>query len=120
MICQYCGNEAKWVENKEIYGRNYGKSFMAWLCKPCDAYVGCHNNTKKPLGTMADKETREWRKKAHLSFDPFWKEKGYTRKSIYGKISDAMGEETHIAESDVEKCKKIIEWCNQTNRVGKY
>lgn len=55
MICPYCKRPAKWVENKEIYGKNYGKSYMMWLCKPCDAYVGCHNNTKEPLGTLANK-----------------------------------------------------------------
>lgn len=119
MICPYCHKEAEWVENKEVYGRNYGHSFMCWLCRACNAYVGCHQNSRRPLGTMANKETREWRMKAHLVFDPFWKEKGYTRKSIYGKISEAMGTEIHIAESNIEQCKKIIEWCRGINSPPK-
>jgi hypothetical protein len=24
MKCPYCGKKAEWVENKEIYGKNYG------------------------------------------------------------------------------------------------
>jgi len=108
MKCPYCGKQAEWVENKEIYGKNYGKSFMCWLCKNCDAYVGCHRNTKKPLGTMADKETREWRKKAHAIFDPFWKEWKMTRDEAYKMLETAMGKKTHIGESDIETCKIII------------
>ncbi len=81
---------------------------MMWLCKPCDAYVGCHNNTKEPLGTMANRLTREWRRKAHEVFDPLWKDKHYSRSGAYILLSRKMGKETHIAESDVETCKQII------------
>lgn len=108
MICPFCLNPAKWVENKEVYGRNYGKSIMMWLCKPCDAYVGCHNNTKKPLGTMANKETRKWRKKAHATFDPLWKSGKTTREKAYKFLKIQFGREVHIGESDIETCKRII------------
>ena len=109
MDCPYCHRPAKWVENKEIYGKNYGRSFMIWLCQPCNAYVGTHQNTKKPLGTMADRLTREWRKKAHEVFDPLWKEGHHSRDGAYILLSRKMGKETHIGESDVETCKKIIQ-----------
>ena len=111
MKCPYCNNEAQWTENKEIYGKNYGRSYMVYLCKPCDAYVGCHNNTRKPLGTMANKETRLWRNKAHVVFDPMWKMGVLSRDEAYKRLSKKMGKETHIAESDVETCKKIVEIC---------
>ena len=108
MNCPFCGNEAEWVENKAIYGRNYGKSFMCYLCKPCDAYVGCHQNTKKPLGTMANKELREWRNKTHAVIDPLWKSGKMRRGAVYIKLKEALGKEIHVGESDVETCKKII------------
>lgn len=108
MICPFCGIPAKWVENKAIYGKNFGRSFMMWLCKSCDAYVGCHNNTKEPLGTMANRLTREWRQKAHEVFDPLWKTGKHSRTMAYVILSRKMGKETHIGESDVETCKKII------------
>ena len=48
---------AEFVENKEVYGKNFGQSFMMWLCRRCDARVGVHkNNPEKPLGTMANNE----------------------------------------------------------------
>jgi len=111
MLCTYCLNQAEWVENKEIYGKNYGKSFMVWLCKPCDAYVGCHNNTKTPLGTLANRKTRDWRKKAHAIFDPIWKNKHIKRDRAYGFLRRRLGHEIHIGESDVNTCKIIIELC---------
>lgn len=113
MICPYCQNEADWVENKEIYGKNYGKSVMVWLCKPCDAYVGCHNNTRTPLGSMANRDTRTWRKKAHIAFDPIWKEKHLKRDRAYGFLRRRLGYEVHIGESDIEQCKRIIDVCEK-------
>jgi len=120
MICPYCNKQAKWVENKAIYGRNYGKSYMSWWCKPCDAYVGCHRNTRDPLGTMADRETRYWRQEAHAVFDPLWKSvfkrnsnKRLNRDAIYNTISNKFGYRVHIGESNVEQCKKIVEWCQK-------
>lgn len=110
MTCPYCNRPAQWVENKAIYGRNYGASYMCWLCKDCDAYVGCHKNTQVPLGTMANKELREWRSKAHKAFDPLWKSGEYSRKKAYSLLSAYMGYETHIGETNIEACKRIIEF----------
>ena len=108
MICPYCGNEAPWVENKVKYGRNYGKSYMCYYCEPCDAYVGCHENTRRPLGTMANKELRQLRIKAHVVVDWFWKFGGMTRKQTYAMLSERFGKEFHVGEADIEMCKKII------------
>lgn len=111
MICPYCGQEAEWVENKEVYGKNYGKSFMIWLCRKCDAYVGVHqNDPDRPLGTMADRELRKWRIKAHAVIDPMWQNKLKTRKEVYLMLQNAFGKEIHIGEADINTCKAIIEF----------
>lgn len=109
MICHYCNKEAPWVENKAKYGRNYGNSYMCYFCKDCDAYVGCHNNTKNPLGTMANAELREWRKKAHAHIDPLWKTGRLGRGEMYMWLKEKLGREIHIGESDIETCKQILE-----------
>ena len=109
MKCPYCTKEATWVENKVIYGRNYVKSYMAWWCGDCRAYVGCHQNTKKPLGTMANAELRQWRRNTHTVIDPLWKSGKYKRSNVYRMLSDAFHQEIHIGEADVEGCKAIIE-----------
>ena len=107
MKCPYCKKEAIWCENKEIYGRNYGKSYMCYLCKDCDAYVGTHNNSKKPLGTMANTELRSFRVLAHSKIDPLWKNGDMSRKDVYKMLKDKFGKEIHIGESDIETCKLI-------------
>lgn len=111
MNCPYCGKPAEWCENKEIYGRRFGSSYMCYLCRGCDAYVGCHENTKRPLGTMANAELRTWRRKAHAVIDPYWKGKAkHERGRIYGMLRRHFGKEIHVGESDVEQCKKIIDY----------
>ena len=118
MICPNCQKEAPWVENKEKYGRNYGKSFMCYFCKPCGTYVGCHNNTKKPLGTMADKETMEWRQKVHAKIDPLWKSGRMTRKEMYQMLQQKFGKEMHIGESDIDTCKHILSSLDKPLRIN--
>lgn len=114
MNCPYCDKVAIWTENKAIYGNNYGKSYMCYYCKPCDAYVGCHNNTRKPLGTMANAETREWRKTAHAAFDPIWKSGKMSRSKAYRILSKSLGKEIHIGEADIRTCQNIL------HAVGEY
>ncbi len=110
MKCTYCGREAEWVENKEVYGRNYGDSYMIWLCRPCDAYVGCHQNTRRPKGSFANKSLRSARREAHSVIDPLWQSGKYARKTVYKRLSEAFGgEEIHVGESDEKRCKEIIE-----------
>lgn len=111
VICPYCNKKAIWCENRAIYGRNYGRSYMCYLCKDCDAYVGCHNNTKKPLGTLANRDLRRWRMRAHAEFDPIWKSGQHRKRhKAYGWLARELGvEEIHIGESDIETCIKIIE-----------
>ncbi len=108
MKCPYCKKEALWCENKEIYGQNYGQSYMCYLCKDCNAYVGCHHNSKKSLGTMANAELREWRKKVHRYLDPLWKEGAWTRKKLYKNISHQLGINYHTGFADIELCKKVL------------
>ena len=109
MICPYCKQEAKWCENKERYGKNYGESYMCYWCKDCDAYVGCHNNSKRPLGTMANAELRKWRIRTHNYIDQFHGGKGKSRSAVYRKLGEHFGKEIHIGESDIDMCKRILE-----------
>jgi len=111
MICPYCGKEAVFVSNKEIYGRKYGKSHMIWYCKFDDAYVGVHDNDpERPKGTMAKNILRLLRIDAHKVFDPIWKNnKHITRKKAYEMLAKELNLQTvHIGESDEKMCIKII------------
>lgn len=115
MICNYCNKEAIFWDNSMIYWKNYGKSYKCFYCKDCDAYVWVHENNKdRPLGTMANWELREWRKKAHFILDPIRKNKIHSRSSIYGQLAEYFWEETHIGESNILVCKKIINFLKET------
>lgn len=112
MKCNYCNKEAEWVENKAIYGKNYGKSYMIWRCKDCDAYVGCHNNTKDALGSLANKDLRELRKKSKN----LWIEKNnivwndsISKKNGYRELRNKLGYDFHFGESTKEQCLELIE-----------
>lgn len=61
---------------------------MMWFCRKDDAYVGCHNNTARPLGVMAHKELRGWRVKTHAHIDPLWKSKRLKRATLYRRLND--------------------------------
>ena len=115
MLCPYCKRRAEWVENKEVYGNNIGKSVMIWLCRECDAYVGCHRNTRTSLGTMANAATRKWRKLAHAMVDPIWRNKRLTRGQTYEYMSRYLGFDVHIGKADVKICKQIVHFCH-TNK----
>lgn len=108
LICPFCKKPSKWCSNEEIYGRKLGKSYMCYWCKDCDAYVGCHNNTTKPLGTMANRELRQWRQAAHRHIDLIWKGVHKRKRGkVYMVLKEIFGREIHIGESDIETCKII-------------
>lgn len=108
VVCPECEKEAPWVENKEKYGRNYGDSYMCYYCKECKTYVGCHNNTRQPLGTMATVELQEWRKKVHAYIDPMWRSGKVSRSKLYYRISKILGCSYHTGEADIDMCKKVL------------
>lgn len=93
-----------------MYGRNYGSSYMIWLCRPCDAFVGCHENTKKPKGRfLAKPELRDARKRAHAVIDPLWQSGCYKRSTVYIRLNEAFGKEVHVGDTEtVKECDDII------------
>ena len=125
VYCPYCGKRAEFVDSAEVYhGRSYG---MIYLCRPCDAYVGCHDAGKgdEPKGTLANAELRKWRKAAHEAFDPLWMGGRFRhrRNLAYAWPSGQMGltkEVTHIGMFDVAQCRQVIRICQErSNHHGK-
>lgn len=108
VICPSCNKKAPWVENKTKYGRNYGVSYMCYYCKECDYYVGCHNNTRKPLGTMISGKHAKYRSMVHKKIDPLWQDGLIKRKHLYSRLSKILGYTYHTGESDLETCEKVL------------
>lgn len=112
VICPYCGRTAEYVDTAVIYhGHSYG---MAYLCRPCNAYVGVHRGTDKPKGSLANAELRIRRKAAHARFDPLWQRGPFrhNRSAAYIWQAGQMQlpvEQTHIGMFSVEQCKAAME-----------
>lgn len=111
MSCPYCGSNASLVSDAVVYGTDkYGMIYLCDNYPTCDAYVGVHEGTNLPKGSLANAELREWRKKAHTAFDRVWRGK-ISRKKGYKLMQNLMGmdeKQAHIGEFDVEQCKMLI------------
>ncbi len=119
--CPYCGEKAELKPSSAIYpaaNQDYG---MFWVCPgECDAYVGCHVNSRRhaPLGRLANAELRQWKQLAHKAFDPLWKEDaegymGFSRQGAYQWLGSLMGttKSVHIGFMDVNECQQVVEIC---------
>lgn len=126
MNCPYCNGNVLFTTNDMVYVRKFGNGLM-FLCvnyPQCDSYCGAHNNGK-PLGTLANKETRMARNRAHQLFDPIWKPDTddrrtqnfplIPRRQAYNYLAEYLGinpEVCHIANFDIATCNKVVEFVN--------
>jgi hypothetical protein len=124
MKCPYCNNEASLAGGDTIYPHRPDLHFLQfWACQPCDAYVGCHKGTTRPLGRLANAELRAAKIEAHTAFDPLWKfhtfGDGYqrmTRNEAYGWLAEQLGmarADCHIGMLNVEQCQRVVEVCSK-------
>lgn len=113
--CPYCGGSVTLVENSVIYrGRTYGDWPYAYLCKPCDAFVGLHPDTDIPLGTLADKPLREARKKSKAHFHEWMGMGRMTRSEAYAWLAEKMNiptEVCHFGWFDERQCEEANDHC---------
>jgi len=110
VYCPYCNQRAEFTDSKEVYGKSYG---MIYLCKcvPSWAYVGCHKGSNKPLGRLADKRLREYKKKVHAAFDPLWESDKMKRAEAYEWLAKEMNidkKECHVGMFDIERCQVAL------------
>lgn len=86
--CNYCGHGAKRVTGAQLFPhlpRLADKVF--YRCDGCDAHVGCHPGTSKPLGRLANKALRMARTRAHAAFDPIWRDGHLSRAGAYAWLA---------------------------------
>lgn len=123
VVCRYCSQPADLVTGEAIYPRRQdlaGKPF--YRCTPCDAWVGCHSGTTRPLGHLANATLRKAKQRAHAAFDPLWKAKaetgvsrGRARGKAYSWLAAQLGIEQrdcHIGLFDITLCRRTVEICS--------
>lgn len=117
MKCPYCGALATKATGADLYPHRpelAGKRFMR--CVPCDAMVGCHDTSGKPLGTLANAPLRRARQQAHAAFDPIWRRRQLPRQKAYEWLARKLGlrrHECHIGLFDESQCARVVETCRQ-------
>lgn len=120
--CQECGgSKCKLVSGEHIYPHRqdlYWKRF--WVCTQCqDAYVGCHGETDRPLGTCAGPELRKMRRRCHDAFDPLWKCKVFpSRTQAYFWLGKLMGRTVHFSQMGITECNEELEFIKNRARYG--
>ena len=108
--CRFCQGEVTIEKNSKIYsGREYGEWPWIYFCNSCGASVGLHPFTNIPLGTLADKPTKNARKNVKNKFYTFMDEASVSRNEAYSLLADMMDipkSECHFGWFDVSDCDK--------------
>ena len=86
-ICRYCGGIIRLVPAADVYGSSTERLGMQneylYQCQNCNARVGCHKGTTRPLGDVANEILRL-------------------------KLSE---EDTHIGGFEIDTCQRVIDLC---------
>ena len=128
-ICRYCGGVVHLVSAADVYGMAAAKRLGIeqenfYQCQNCNARVGCHKGTTRPLGNLANEALRMKRKETHQIFDSFWRERGMTRTQGYHwmakklRLSEQLA---HIGGFEMDRCQRLIDLCEkERNKEAAY
>jgi hypothetical protein len=114
--CPYCGGGARTRAASEVYGgrsnsAQWGNLLVCNNFPICDSYVGIHDGTNSPKGTLANRALRDLRKQAHTLFDAY-AVNGHivTRKEAYGIAGQWMGVVPfHVGDLRNEGCLSFVQ-----------
>lgn len=119
-ICRYCGGIIRLVPASSVYGASAHRLGLEqeslYQCQNCNARVGCHKGTTKPLGNVANEALRLKRIETHHIFDTFWKSRHMTRANAYRWLSQQMRipvKDTHIGGFEMDQCQTVIDLCTE-------
>ncbi len=88
--CPYCGSPAILKDTSYVYG-HHSSGGMVYVCShypACDSYVGVHQGTSLPKGSLANPTLRKKRIQAHQIFDQLWRKGIFSREEAYQWIGD--------------------------------
>lgn len=123
-ICRYCGGVIRLVPAKKIYGETSAKRLgllneKIYQCQNCNARVGCHKGTTRPLGNVANETLRLKRIETHQVFDAYWQGRGMSRTQGYRWLAKKMNlpdQRAHIGGFEMEQCQEVIALCMTEER----
>ena len=120
-ICRYCGGVIRLVPASQIYGEVAAKRLglqkeHIYQCQNCNARVGCHKGTTRPLGDVANETLRLKRMETHHVFDAYWKHRGMSRTQGYKWMAKKLRlseELAHIGGFEMDRCQRLIALCEK-------
>lgn len=120
-ICRYCGGVVRLVPAHAVYGMAAAKRLKLqkekfYQCQNCNARVGCHKGTDRPLGNLANEVLRLKRMETHQVYDAFWKRKGMTRTQAYKWLAEQLQlseSRAHIGSFEMDQCQMVIDLCKK-------
>lgn len=126
-ICRYCGGAVHLVPAAKVYGPAAAKRLglereKFYQCQNCNARVGCHKGSARPLGNLANEALRMKRMETHQVFDSFWKERGMSRTQGYKWMAKKLRlseELAHIGGFEMDRCQKLIRLCEKERNKEK-
>ena len=112
--CCYCGSSVT-LRSAEGIIPNFKPGTMLYVCRnypACDSYVKVHPGTKLPMGSLANRELRTLRRKAHYQFDQLYKTGYMSREDAYEWLSATLClpmEKAHIGQLGPYYCQQVID-----------
>lgn len=115
MKCPYCGQEMQLrsADGIGIYKHNPHQKRL-YVCAnypKCKTYVGVKDGTFEPLGTPANGQLRDLRRRAHDELEKLWTQKIMTRNEVYrwlAKITGLSRQDTQIGYLREQMCRLVI------------
>ena len=125
IICRYCGGPIRLIPAIQIYGSSVYKLGLEhesiYQCQNCNARVGCHKGTTRPLGNVANETLRLKRMETHKVFDAFWKTNHMSRTQAYKWLSQQLRlpeKQAHIGGFEMDQCQRVIDLCGGGSNEG--
>ena len=119
-ICRYCGGIVRLVPAEQVYGEAVKRLGLEgeslYQCQNCNARVGCHRGTERPLGNVANEMLRLKRIETHQIFDAFWQNRGMTRSQAYKWLAQQMDlptRQAHIGGFEMDQCQQVKDLCEE-------
>lgn len=120
-ICRYCGGVIKLVPAESVYGKAAAKRLglageFLYQCQNCNARVGCHKGTTRPLGNVANETLRLKRMETHQVFDAWWRHRRMSRTAAYQWLAKSLNipeDKAHIGSFEMDQCQKTIDLCRK-------
>ena len=119
--CPYCGRNAVLRSASYVYSSAAPDKHL-YVCSgypECDSYVGVHEGTLMPKGTLANGDLRHKRIETHRLFYAIWKNGIFSRKDAYRWLQDIFcltHEQAHIGEFSDYRCDCLMAECQKVLR----